>query len=314
MRVLVTGSHGFVGTPLRELLRARGDEVVGMGRSSRQPYEGETYVTADLTDSGAAERGVAFANPDLVIHLAGDTGRGTSAAHTLRTNVVGTMHLFDALAKRGRAARVLVVGTGAQYGKVPENENPIDEDTEPRAEGAYGWSKCAAESIAFSRHGRDGLDVIAVRPFNHLGPGEPEQFVASSFARQIVEIEAGAEPILRVGNLDPVRDLTDVRDLVRGYVDLAERGRGGEIYNLCSGRGVRVGALLAMILDRSGVAAEVRVEPGRVRKGELPLQVGSAAKAERDTGWRPRLSLERSVDDLLAHWRERVKPAARGAS
>ncbi|HET9888460.1 MAG TPA: NAD-dependent epimerase/dehydratase family protein, partial [bacterium] len=291
MRALVTGSHGFVGQHLRRVLHESGRTVIGLGRTPRAAPEREEYVCADLSTREDALRAARESSPDIVFHLAGDTGRFGPASPTLRTNVLGTMHLLEGLAARGAACRVLVIGTSAQYGRVPENENPITEATELRAEGAYGWSKSAAETLALSFHGREGLEVVAVRPFNHLGPGEPPEFVASSFARQVVEIETGGEPVLHTGNLTPIRDLTDVRDLVRGYVRLADSARGGEIYNLCSGRGVRIGDLLAMILDRSGVTAEVRPDPNRIRPGELAMQIGSAAKAERETGWRPEIPL-----------------------
>lgn len=312
MRALVTGSHGFVGHHLRRILRERGIHVIGLGRTARAAPRGEEYVCADLRTRDDALRAVRECCPDFVFHLAGDTGREHPASETLRTNVLGTLHLLEALAARNCACRVVVIGTSAQYGRVPESENPIGEETELRAEGVYGWSKSAAETLALSFDGRAELSVVAVRPFNHLGPGEPPQFVASSFARQVVEIEIGGEPVLRTGNLEPMRDLTDVRDLVRGYLMLAETGRGGEVYNLCSGQGVRIGDLLAMILDRSGVTAEVRPDPSRIRQGELPMQVGNAGKAERETGWRPEIPLEKSIDDLLEHWRERLGVASRG--
>jgi GDP-4-dehydro-6-deoxy-D-mannose reductase len=312
MRALVTGSHGFVGHHLRRVLHERGMAVIGVGRTPRIAPREEDFIAADLRIRDDALRAVRESSPDLVFHLAGNTGRASPAAETLRTNVLGTLNLMEGLAVHGRSCRVLVIGTSAQYGRVPERENPIGEETELRAEGAYGWSKSAAETLALSFHGRNELSVIAVRPFNHLGPGEPPEFVASSFARQVVEIETGGEPVLHTGNLEPIRDLTDVRDLARGYVQLAEGGRGGEIYNLCSGRGVRIGDLLAMILDRSGVTAEVRPDPNRIRPGELAVQIGSAAKAERETGWRPEIPLEKSVDDLLEHWRDRLGVASRG--
>jgi GDP-4-dehydro-6-deoxy-D-mannose reductase len=312
MRALVTGSHGFVGQHLCRVLREAGMSVIGLGRTPRAAPRGEEYVCADLGSREDALRAARESSAEIVFHLAGDTGRSGHAAQTLRTNVLGTMHLLEGLAERGAACRVIVIGTSAQYGRVPENENPIVEETELRAEGAYGWSKSAAETLALSFHGREGLTVIAVRPFNHLGPGEPPEFVASSFARQVVEIETGGEPVLHTGNLTPIRDLTDVRDLVRGYVRLAESARGGEIYNLSSGRGVRIGDLLAMILDRSGVTAEVRPDPNRIRPGELAVQIGSAAKAERETGWRPEIPLEKSIDDLLEHWRDRLGVASGG--
>ncbi len=312
MRVLVTGSHGFVGTHLRRLFHERRDDVVGLGRRPRAPSPGEGFLTADLVDREATRRAVQEALPELVVHLAGDTGRRVPASETLRSNVLGTLHLMEGVAALARPCRVLVVGTSAQYGRVPERENPIREETELRAEGAYGWSKSAAEALALSYHGRGGIDVIATRPFNHLGPGEPEEFVASSFARQAIAVESGVSTAIQVGNLASVRDLTDVRDIVRGYVMLAERGQGGAVYNLCSGRGVRVGDLLALILDRSGVDAEVRPDPSRIRPDELPVQIGSFARAERDAGWRPEFPLEKSVDDLLEHWRARREAPSRG--
>lgn len=312
MRVLVTGSHGFVGRHLRRLVGEGGHRAIGLGRTPQTPDAGEEYVAADLTDRVATARAIATADPELVVHLAGDTGRGTPASRTLRTNVVGTAHLVAALEERGKPVRLLVVGTSAQYGRVPAEENPLDEHVELRAEGAYGWTKSAAEVIALAAHGRRGLDVVAVRPFNHLGPGEPPEFVASSFARQAVEIEAGGEPVVHVGNLDTVRDLTDVRDIVRGYLALAAKGEGGAVYNLCSGRGLRMRDLLALILDRTGVAAEVRTDPSRVRPGELPMQIGSFARAERDAGWRPEIPLEKSVDDLIGDWRAARSAQARG--
>jgi GDP-4-dehydro-6-deoxy-D-mannose reductase len=312
MRVLVTGSHGFVGPPLRRLLQAQGHSIIGLGRTPQPASPGEEFAVADLRDRAAAADAVRRAAPDAVVHLAGDTGRRSPAVETLRTNVLGTLHLMEGLAAAGRPCRVLVAGTSAQYGRVPEHENPIHEETELRAEGAYGWSKSAAETLALSYQGRGGLDVIATRPFNHLGPGEPPEFVASSFALQAIAIESGAASSIDVGNLDSVRDLTDVRDIVRGYAMLLERGRPGTIYNLCTGRGVRVGDLLALILDRSGVDAEVRIDPARVRSGELPLQIGSFARAERDAGWRPEIPLEKSVDDLLEHWRARRPAPSRG--
>lgn len=311
MRVLVTGSHGFVGSHLRRLLQERGVQVIGLGRSARIPDSGEDYIVADLEKRGETVAAISEVVPDAIVHLAGDTGRGTPALRTLDTNVVGTMHVMEGASRLRTRCRVLVIGTSAQYGRVPEHELPVREETELRAEGAYGWSKNSAERLALSYQGRSQVEVVAVRPFNHLGPGEPSQFVASGFARQIVEIEAGAEPVIHVGNLDPVRDLTDVRDIVRGYADLLVGGQAGTVYNLCSGRGVRMGDLLQMFLKRSGVRAEVRPDARRIRPGELPVQIGTAARAKRDFGWEPKIPLEQSVDDLLEDWRTKHRVGAR---
>jgi GDP-4-dehydro-6-deoxy-D-mannose reductase len=166
-----------------------------------------------------------------------------------------------------------------------------------------------------AHHGRGGIEVIALRAFNHTGPGEPEHLACSSFAKQVAAIEAGAEPVIRVGAMDHVRDLTDVRDLVRGYVAAADQGEPGTIYNLCSGRGTRMGDVLGMLLDKSRARIEVRPDPSRIRAGELTRQVGSFERVRRATGWAPAIPLTESLDALLAEWRARLSvPAARGRS
>ena len=311
-RALVTGSHGFAGTHLRRLLGAQGWAVAGLGRAPRDPGPGEGYVAADLRDVEALGRAVTEAAPDVVFHLAGHLGRGGAASHreAVDVNAAGTRALFEALAIRGRPVRVVVAGSSAQYGAAPADENPIDEDTPFRAAGAYGFSKVAAEGIALAYHGRDGIDVVAVRPFNHVGPGEPDLWVCSSFARAVAEIEAGAEPVMSVGNLEAVRDFCDVRDVARGYLALAERGRGGRAYNLCSGRGTRIRDVLERLVALSSRPIEVRPDPERMRPADVPLQVGSHERATRETGWAPEIPLEQSLKDLLAGWTPRVARAA----
>jgi GDP-4-dehydro-6-deoxy-D-mannose reductase len=313
-RALVTGSHGFAGTHLRALLREREWSVAGLDRVSARAVAGEEYFAADLTDEAAVRRAIAEAAPDVVFHLAAVSGGATRQPfrEVITVNVLGTAHLFAALRERGRPVRVVNVGSSAQYGAIPPEENPIAETAPLRAEGAYGWSKAAAEAVALAHHGIDGIEVVAVRPFNHSGPGEPPHLAASSFARQIAAVEAGAEPVIRVGNLDSVRDITDVRDIVRGYLDLAERGTPGRVYNLCSGRGIRIADLLRMLLDKTEASIEVRADPARRRPSDLPLQVGDGGRARRDVGWAPRISLENTLADLLADWRSRGGAQASG--
>lgn len=306
-KALVTGCHGFAGTHLRSLLRERGWTVAGLDRVEAAAIPGEECITADLTDETAARRAIDEAAPDVVFHLAGlsDAGTGRTFRATLAANVLGTVNLFAALRERRRPLRVVNVGSSAQYGAIPPQENPIVETASLRAEGVYGWSKAAAEAVALAHQGVGGIEVVAVRPFNHSGPGEPPHLVASAFARQIAAVEGGAEPVIRVGNLDSVRDISDVRDIVRGYVDLAEKGIPGRVYNLCSGRGTRIADLLRMLLDKTPASIEVRSDPARQRPSDLPLQVGDFARARRDLGWSPRIPLENTLADLLADWRSR---------
>jgi GDP-4-dehydro-6-deoxy-D-mannose reductase len=313
-KALVTGSHGFAGTHLRALLHEREWSVAGLDRVNAAAATGEEFFAADLTDEAAVHRAIAAAAPDVVFHLAGVRGDGSSRAlrDVLAGNVLGTVHLFAALRECGRPVRVVHVGSSAEYGAVPPEENPIAETASLRAEDAYGWSKVAAEAVALAHHGVEGIEVVATRPFNHSGPGEPPHLVASAFARQIVAVEAGAEPVIRVGNLDPVRDITDVRDIVCGYLDLAERGTPGRVYNLCSGRGTRIADLLRMLLDKSVASIEVRPDPARQRPSDVPLQVGDGGRARRDVGWAPRIPLENTLADLLADWRSRGGVQASG--
>jgi GDP-4-dehydro-6-deoxy-D-mannose reductase len=312
VRILVTGSHGFAGTHLRESLARQGYVVVGCGRSDREPGPGETYSPVDLAQAAQVRAMVEAADPELVFHLAADTGRGgeEGIARAIDTNVLGTRNLVAALAARGRPTRLVHVGSSAQYGAVPDACDPVDENAPQLPLGVYGWTKAASEAVALAASGSAGLETIALRPFNHTGPGEPEHLVVASFARQVAAIEAGAEPVIHVGNLSPVRDLTDVRDLVAGYVSLAERGAPGRIYNLCSGRGTRVQEILGMLLDRTQVTIEVRADPDRQRRVELPKQVGSAVRAEREAGWTPRIPLADSVDAVLDEWRQRLGSTA----
>ena len=317
MRALVTGSHGFVGTHLRALLKERGYHVTGLDRRELLPGEGEGYVGADLTDPQFLGSGIAQANPDVVFHLAALPGRGDEAEmqRTLAVNVGGTANLCEALLRRGRRVRLVHVGSSAMYGAVPPEDDPVGETAPLRPLGVYGWSKVASEAVAFAHHGRGGIEVVAVRPFNHTGPGEPPHLAGAAFARQVAGIEAGAEPVIHVGALEAVRDFTDVRDVVRGYLAVAEQGQPGEVYNLCSGTGTRMSDLLRMLLDKSTVEIEVRPDPSRMRPGDLPRQVGNGEKIRTATGWSPRIPLTESLDALLSEWRSRLATdAARGGS
>lgn len=309
MRALVTGSHGFAGTHLRALLGKHGATVMGAGRSERTPAAGESYRAVDLRDVRQVSELVREAAPDVVFHLAAGTGHGgaDAAQAAIDTNVLGTRHLMAALSEAPGSVRVVHVGSSAQYGGVPDRFDPVDETAPQMPLGLYGWSKSASEAVAMAHHGRNGVEVIAVRPFNQTGPGEPDHLVVASFARQIAAIEGGEEPVLRVGNLSPVRDFTDIRDTVQGCLALAERGAPGAVYNLCSGVGTRVEDVLALLLDKSEVTIEVRADPAKVRPVELMRQVGSAARAHRDVGWAPTIDLSHSLDAVLAGWRERVQ-------
>jgi len=309
MNVLITGSAGFVGTHLRAALRPLGVTVYGFGAEDCVPGEGEFYCQGNLLSAIQMREAVQEAEPDWVFHLAAVTGRGGAEAvrAAIEVNVTGTGRLMAALSEREKPVRVVHMGSSAQYGAVPDEFDPVSERAPQFPLGVYGWSKTASEAVAMAYQGRGGIEVVGARAFNQTGPGEPPHLVVAAFAQQVAEIEHGAEPVLHVGNLQAVRDFTDVRDTARGLVEIARSGKGGRVYNLCSGRGLRVQDVLAMLLDKSTSTIEVRADPTRSRPADLAKQVGTAERARREVGWTPAIDLSKSLSDVLDDWRARTR-------
>jgi GDP-4-dehydro-6-deoxy-D-mannose reductase len=324
VRILITGASGFVGGHLVELLRAEQPDaqVYGLvkphGAARGEEPPGLRVLEADLDDPGAVAVAVGAALPDRVIHLAGQSSVQHSwndPGSTLRTNVMGLVHILDAVRARELSPRVLVVGSADEYGLVEARDLPLREDRPLRPRSPYAVSK-AAQSLLARQYaaGPDALPVVCTRTFPHTGPRRGEGFAESSFARQLAEIEAGRRAaVLQVGNLQAVRDFCDVRDVVRAYWGLLERGAPGEVYNVCSGDGIRLGDLLQRLIELSGLRVEVRVDPDRLRPLDIPALVGDPGKLRQATGWVPRFPLERTLGDLLQYWRERMRSAG-GAS
>jgi len=229
--------------------------------------------------------------------------------------VLGVVHLLDAARKAGLRPAVLVVGSAEEYGCVPETELPIRETHPLRPASPYAVSKAAQGALALLYGPAGGMRVVLTRPFHHTGPGRGEAFAESSFARQIAEIERGLRPpVIEVGNLEAVRDFTDVRDVVRAYRLLLDKGEAGQAYNVCSGRGLRIREVLNALIACSRTKVDVRLDPGRLRPSDVPAQVGDPARLRQATGWEPRIPLEKSLADLLEDWRARVAGAADGTA
>src|SRR5262249_1688213 len=222
------------------------------------------------------------------------------------------MNLFEAIRQLGSRARFLVIGSGEEYGLVYPDELPIVETNPLRPLSPYAVSKVTQDLMGFQYWKSYGLDVVRTRAFNHSGPRPAAVFSTSGFARQIAEIEAGLrEPVVDIGDLKPSRDFSDVRDIVRGYWDLLERGTAGEVYNLCSGVGLTIERMVQFLLSQSRVCGiELRTDPARFRPSDILVLRGSYEKIERAVGWRPQIPLEQTLVDVLEYWRRRIRPRA----
>ncbi len=297
MRALVTGAAGFVGRHLVTWLEEAGDDVVTTDR-----HDG-----LDVLDTDALAAFVAEVAPEVVYHLAGQAdvgGSWSSPVATFRVNAEGTLNLLLACEAAG-VDRVLAVASADVYGPVPADELPIGEDRPLRPVSPYGASKAAADLLALQAHLASGLGVIRVRPFNHLGPGQSDRFVAPALASRIVRAERGGDPHIPVGNLSARRDFTDVRDVVRAYRLLAEHGTPGEAYNVCSGTDVAVQELADRLVAQARVPVELTPDPELLRPVDTPRLCGDPARLQAATGWTPAFSLDQTLADVLDDWRGR---------
>jgi len=306
-RVLVTGAGGFVGPHLVAALAGRGARVRGAGLgapSSGTPID--SWHEANFADAAQASAALAASPFDALVHLAGQSSAARSfeaPEETFRANVTGTWTLLESVRVLAPAARVLVIGTSEVYGPL-EPGTRASEDAPFRPVSPYALSKAAAEQVARAYAETHGLDIVRARPFGHTGPGQTPRFVVPSFAQQVAAIEAGrAEPVLRVGNLEVTRDLSDVRDIVQGYCALLEGGRKGDVYNLCRGEGVRLRDVVDQLAAMARVAVRVEVDPARLRPADTPWLVGDPERAARDAGWRTTRPFADTLRDVLEEWR-----------
>ena len=295
MRALVTGGRGFVGRWLAAHLGKEGDEVVATGEE------------VDVTDPDAVRRSLDDIRPDAVYHLAGWASVGSSwadPAGAFRVNANGTVHVLDAARRLPTPPHVLVVSSAEVYGRVQPDQLPLGEDTPVSPVSPYAASKVAAEVAAHQAHLGYGLPVCVVRPFNHIGPGQSPGFVVSDLAKRIVAAERSGATFVEMGNPTPRRDLTDVRDVVRAYRLLVTEGEPGRIYNVCSGDDIQIGDLARRLLALSEVELELRTGSVELRPVDVPVLRGDATRLRAATGWTPEYSLDETLADVLAAWRE----------
>ncbi len=305
--MLITGVAGFVGRHLVAELAASGHEPVGFCLPGETPpraisaYHGSVAEPADI--EAAFDR---FA-PDGCVHLAGVSSVPRSwvaPLETFQTNLIGTLHLLETIRRRP-AVRCLVVTSSQIYGDIGAAE-PLDETTPPRPSTPYAISKAAADALALSWARRHSLPVLTARPTNHIGPGQSPEFVIASLALQLARIAEGrARPPIRAGNLDSVRDFLDVRDTVRGYRLLLERGRAGEAYHLATGRERRIVDLWSRLCEIAGLRPPVEVAPELWRPADRAPRL-RWDKIRADTGWTPRIPIEETLRAIYEDARRRV--------
>lgn len=318
MKVLITGITGFAGSHLAEYCLQRGDvEVFGTARwRSRMDnvdgiVDNVTLFDCDLKDSVAVRHCLADVRPDYIFHLAAQSFVPTSwkaPVETVCTNMVGQINLFEAMRELGLdKTRIQLAGSSEEYGMVYEDEVPIKESNPLRPLSPYGVSKVGQDLLGYQYHESYGLYTVRTRAFNHTGPRRGDVFVSSNFSRQIATIEKGkTEPIIKVGNLDARRDFTDVRDMVKGYWLALEKGEPGEVYNLGSGTDVTIRKMLDILLSFSDIDIEVQQDPARMRPSDVEILLADTTKFRELTGWEPEIPLEKTLEDLLNYWRERV--------
>lgn len=316
MRILITGIAGFAGSKLAEHLIAFPDQEVHgvIHRSDRriQPIRAFLHLhRGDLRDPTWVHTLIRDVQPDAVYHLAAWSDVGGSWIHpwtAYELNILCQLNLLEALRRHAPTCRTLVVTSNEVYGLVHPEDIPIDEDTPFRPNSPYGVSKIAQDMMALQYWNSHRLPTLRARSFNHLGPGQADDFVASAFARQIAAIEAGLqEPVIRVGNLDAVRDFTDVRDVVRAYRLLMRHGQAGEAYNVGSGRGHPIRWILETLLSLATVPIAVEQDPARLRPSDVPISVCDNRRLVEATGWQPTIPLEESLRDVLDYWRAEIR-------
>ena len=300
MKAIVTGALGFVGPHLVAHLEACGDTVVSLDRAGPDPL--------DITDPDDVRKRFGDADAEVVYHLAalshvGDSWKAPGAS--FRVNAEGTLNVLRASVDLG-VARVVVVLSSEEYGQVPDADLPITESTPLRPVTPYGAAKAAADMLAVQAFLGDGLGAIRVRPFGHTGPGQSEQFVVPALAARIARAERDGVEEIPVGSLDAVRDLTDVRDVVRAYRLLAERGVPGEVYNVCSGRGVSIQQIADHLIARATTPIRLVTDPDLVRPVDVPRVIGSNERLRAATGWTTEIALEQTLADTLEVARTRL--------
>lgn len=311
MKSLIIGGAGFVGAYLIRHLQETGQRVfvTKMQGEEMEAFGADVY-DLDILDKGAVVHLLQTVRPDYVFHLAAQSSVALSWKNpqlTIDVNIKGVVNVLDAVRELEERPRILLIGSGEEYGPIRPEDLPVTEDVAANPGNIYAATKVCQNMIGKIYADAYGLNVMMVRAFNHIGPNQAPLFVVADFCKQTAEIEAGMkEAVLKVGNLSAKRDFTDVRDVVRAYGMLIEKGEPGETYNIGSGHAVAVEEILNLILSMAKKEIQIETDPSKFRPIDVPVIEADTEKVRRATGWIPEISLEETIQETLDYWRRKI--------
>ena len=311
-RALIIGAAGFVGNYLIDYLAVKGVNEIHATKLPVEEYTSDkaTIHELDILDKDSIVSLLYEVRPTHIFHLAAQSSVGvawTKPGLTIDVKIKGCVNVLDAVRELYYKPRILLVGSGEEYGHIKEEEAPISEDNHIRPGNIYAATKACQNMIGSIYAKAYDMELVQVRAFNHIGPGQASLFVVSDFCKQVAEIEKGLrEPVLRVGNLNAKRDFTDVRDVVKAYYLLAQKGKNGETYNVGSGHAVLIRDILTEIISKSTCTISVEIDQNKVRPVDVPIIEANIRKIYEQTQWKPEISISNTIEDTLSFWRERV--------
>lgn len=317
MKILITGVTGFAGTHLANFLAREFHDLDlygtchHLGRDSLLPITNEVKLTeTDINYFESVEKVLESVLPDIICHFAAYVSVAKSFEHpalTFQTNAIGTINFLEATKKVCKGAKILIPGSAEVYGNVEAANKPVKETQLLNPQNPYALSKTVQEMLGIYYSKTFGLDIYLTRTFHYTGPGQPLGFVCSDFARQIAESEQSKrDNTIKVGNLKAKRDFTDIRDVVRAYWEIIDKGKPNTVYNVCTGRSISIEEILSILLQMSSCDISVETGKEKPRLMDVPDFVGDNSKLERDTSWRPQIEMKESLRDLLNFWRSKL--------
>ena len=317
-KVLIIGAAGFVGKYLIRYLKTMGEYKVAATKLSNENIEVSDVdlYNVDITQRDDMVSLLYSIRPDYIFHLAAQSSVSVAWKNpglTVDVNIKGAINVLDAVRELYYKPRILLIGSGEEYGHILEGETPIKEYNRIRPGNIYAATKACQNMIGGIYANAYDMQVLMVRAFNHIGPEQSSIFVVSDFCRQVAEIEKGLkEPVMYVGNLSAQRDFTDVRDVVRAYTLLIEKGKPGETYNVGSGHAYEIREILDKIISLSTVEIKVEIDQNKIRPVDVPIIEADVTKLMNTTGWKKEIPLEQTIEETLNYWRKKLEVERNG--